>query len=130
LRVNAQATKGEHAMPQPNAKSMEHCAQVCHECQDACLRTIVHCLDLGGEHASREHQTILTDCAAICGFVHGFMHRQSSHASHLCDECAEICRACADDCDRIGNGDKMMSQCAQTCRRCADVCEQMAGAGV
>ena len=115
-------------MPHQNMKMMEECARICHECEDACLRTIVHCLDLGGDHASREHQTALADCAGICGFVHGFMHRESPHAVHLCRECAEICRACADSCQSIGNGDAAMSQCAQTCRRCADACEQMAGA--
>lgn len=117
-------------MPQANTKMMEQCAQVCHECQDACLRTIVHCLGLGGEHASREHQTELADCAAICGLVHRFMRRQSPHATHLCRECAEICRACAESCERIANGEQTMKQCAQTCRGCAEICEQMAGAVV
>jgi hypothetical protein len=109
---------------------MEDCAHICHECQDACLRTIIHCLDLGGPHAAREHQTLLTDCAAICGLAHGFMHRQSPHATHVCRECAEICRQCADDCERVGNGDATMRKCAETCRRCAEACENMAGAGV
>ncbi len=114
----------------PHSNPMEHCAHTCHECQDACLRCAVHCLDMGGAHASREHQTLLTDCAAICGLVHGFMHRQSPHAVHLCAECAEICRACADDCDRLAHGDRTMKECAETCRRCAEECDQMSAAGV
>lgn len=117
-------------MPRATPKMMEQCAQICHECQDECLKTIVHCLDLGGENASREHQTMLTDCAAICGLSHGFLHRQSPHHHHTCEACAEICRACADDCERIGNGDASMKRCADTCRRCAGSCEQMSGAEV
>jgi hypothetical protein len=117
-------------MPKLDIKMMEHCAHTCHECQDACLTTAVHCLELGGEHASLEHQTGLADCAAICGLVHSFMHRRSPHATHLCGECAEICRACADSCDRVGHGDAEMERCAQICRRCARECEQMAGAAV
>jgi len=104
---------------------MEQCAEICHECQDACLKAITHCLEMGGEHASREHQTMLTDCAAICGVSHGFLHRQSSHHHHTCGACAEICRACADDCERTGNGDAVMKECALACRRCAESCEQM-----
>jgi hypothetical protein len=80
-------------MPRPTPTMLEQCAQTCHECQDVRLKTIVHCLDLGGEHASREHQTMLTDCAAICGLSHRFLHRQSRHHHHTCGTCAEICRA-------------------------------------
>lgn len=109
-------------------KEMENCAKVCHECQDSCLRTIVHCLDLGGSHAMREHQTLLTDCAAICGLSHGFLHRQSPRHVQSCRVCAEICRACAEDCDRLADGDRMMTDCAEECRRCAESCEHMAGA--
>jgi hypothetical protein len=115
-------------MNDPNA--MEACAKICHECQDSCLRTIVHCLDLGGPHAAKDHQTMLTDCAAICGLSHNFLHRQSPQHHHTCRACAEICRACAEDCDRIAEGDRPMQECAQACRRCADACERMASTGV
>jgi hypothetical protein len=115
-------------MLQQESKSMEECARACHECQDTCLKTMIYCLDLGGDHAARGHQTLLTDCAAICGFVHGFMHRESPHAVHLCRECAEICRACADDCERIGKDNATMTRCATTCRRCAAMCESMTSA--
>ncbi len=118
------------ATTRTDTKAMEACAQHCHECQDACLRTSVHCLDMGGPHASREHQTILMDCAAICGVSHNFLHRQSSLHVHTCRACAEVCRACAADCDRIGDGDRTMQECAQACRRCAESCEHMAGTRV
>lgn len=114
----------------PNANATDLCAHACHECQDACLKTIVHCLDLGGEHASREHQTLLADCVGICGLSHDFLHRQSPHAVHVCRECAEICNACADECERLGREDSVMKSCAQTCRHCAESCEKMAGAGI
>jgi hypothetical protein len=113
-----------------DTRTMEDCAHLCHECQDVCLRTIVYCLDLGGEHASRPHQTLLADCAAICGLSHDFLHRQSPQHTHTCRACAEICRACADDCDRMASGDRQMRGCADLCRRCAESCEKMAGAGV
>ncbi|HEX8876436.1 MAG TPA: four-helix bundle copper-binding protein [Phycisphaerales bacterium] len=107
-------------------KKMEHCAHVCHECQDACLRTIVHCLDLGGEHAAREHQVMLMDCAAICQLSHNFLHRHSSHHKLTCAACAEVCRACAEGCEKLGKEDYTMSECAAVCRRCAESCDRMA----
>lgn len=115
-------------MPVDRSSRMDECARMCHECLDTCLKTIVHCLDRGGEHASREHQTMLTDCAAICTASHGFLHRRSAQHVHTCRACAEICRACAEDCERVGSGDEMMQRCAEVCRRCADSCEKMAGA--
>ena len=79
---------------------------------------------------SREHQTMLADCIAICGVSHNFLHRQSPLHVHTCGACAEICRACADDCERMGQGDRQMSECALACRRCAESCERMSSAGV
>lgn len=113
-----------------DAGRIEACAHLCHECQDVGLRTIVHCLDLGGEHASRAHQTFMTDCAAICGLSHNLLHRQSPQHIHACRACAEICRACAEDCERMAENDRQMRDCAALCRRCAESCERMAGAGV
>lgn len=115
-------------MPASTHATMEECAHMCHECQDVCLATIVHCLDLGGEHAGREHQTLLADCAEICNTAHSFMHRHSPRHGLVCAACAEICRACADDCEKIGRGDKQMTHCAEVCRQCAEMCRQMAAA--
>ncbi|HZW06786.1 MAG TPA: four-helix bundle copper-binding protein [Phycisphaerales bacterium] len=120
-------------MQHDQAGSMEACAKICHECEDECLRTIVHCLELGGEHASKHHQTILADCAAICAVSHNVLHRQSPLHIHTCRACAAICAACADECEKMsgrarGGAADPMARCAATCRRCAESCEAMAGA--
>lgn len=113
-----------------NDHQMLECAKLCHECQDSCLEMIGHCLDMGGEHAARAHQTMLLDCATICGTSHHFLHRQSPRHTQTCRACGEICRACAEECLRMGGDDQKMIECAEMCRRCADSCERMAGAGV
>src|SRR5262245_29591512 len=94
-----------------DTRGFEACAHLCHECQDKCLRTLVHCLDRGGPNAARPHSTLLMDCIAICGLAHGFLHRQSPHHAHACRACAEICSACADGCERIANGDSPLRTC-------------------
>lgn len=103
---------------------MEHCAELCHECQDECLRTIVYCLGLGGEHASLEHQTLLADCVAICGTSHNMLHRRSPRHVHTCRACAQICAECARHCERFAQ-DETMKRCADVCRHCAEACEAM-----
>lgn len=113
----------------PN-QEMLSCITACQECADVCLRTSVHCLNMGGEHASPEHQSLLQDCADICAAAARFMGRSSHHHAQVCRVCAEVCAACADDCKRLAGGDRLMDQCARTCRSCAQSCEHMASAGV
>jgi len=121
----------EQAMPhQINDQNLKECTRKCNDCSEICYRTATHCLQLGGEHASADHQVVLQDCADICATAARFMSRGSHHHSHVCRECAEICAECADGCDRIANGDALMKQCAQICRECAQTCDRMAAAVV
>lgn len=116
-----------HHMP---SKEMLACMQSCGDCALMCHRCSQHCLSMGGEHASAEHQGLMRDCADVCALAAVLMARSSHHASHLCRECAEICNACAASCERLGKSDPMMQQCAKMCRDCASECQSMAGAGV
>lgn len=109
---------------------MRQCARLCHECKDACLELVPHCLGLGGAHAAPEHIVMLLDCADICNTSEQFLHRGSAHHGQTCSACAEICEACAVDCERIAEGDRHMRQCADICRRCAESCREMAETAV
>jgi hypothetical protein len=110
-----------------HGSDLERCAHICHECQDACLTLIPHCLSLGGEHASSSHINTLLDCVAICGASHNLLHRGSALHAHTCRACAEICEACEEACLRIGKDDEMMKKCAEACGRCAAACREMSG---
>jgi len=57
--------------------AIEDCAHACQHCQDACLRLIPHCLDLGGNLALPSHIGLLMDSAVICGAAHNLLHRAS-----------------------------------------------------
>ncbi len=105
---------------------MQQCVDECMRCHAICLATVGHCLELGGKHADPAHIGLLHDCAQICATSADFMLRGSSLHWRTCAVCAEVCRACAEDCDRIAGGDEMMQRCAQECRRCAESCERMA----
>ncbi len=105
---------------------MERCAHLCHECQDACLGLIPHCLALGEEHADAKHIGLLLDCTVVCGASHNFLHRGSPMHKVTCGACQQVCEACAEDCERVGPDDERMRECAQACRRCAEACRTMA----
>lgn len=111
------------------SRGLQECIQACTECHRSCLETAAHCLDLGGEHASREHQTLLLDCAEICQTSANFMSRGSAHHAQTCGACAVLCDACAQSCESMGGNDRQMTACAEICRRCAESCRTMAQQG-
>lgn len=94
-------------------------------CYLSCTKTINHCLETGGEHASPEHINLLMDCAKICNLTSDFACRGSANHKQLCQVCAEICRQCAEQCEQLAGDDEVMKECAEMCRTCAATCEQM-----
>jgi hypothetical protein len=106
------------------------CMKQCGECAQLCSQCAHHCLHLGDEHASPEHQCMLHDCAGICSLAACFIARSSPHSGHLCNECAEICTLCADQCEGMAKGDTMMTRCVAACRSCAAACQKMSTAAV
>jgi hypothetical protein len=108
------------------AANMDECIRNCTECHIICLKTVTHCLGVGGKHADQEHIRMLLDCAQICATSADFMTRGSPLHRLTCGVCAEICQKCADDCDRMAKGDQQMLQCVEMCRRCAASCRDMA----
>ena len=64
-----------HSMP---SKDTLDCIKACGECASLCNQCSHHCLQMGGEHASPEHQGIMRDCAEICGLAACFMGRSST----------------------------------------------------
>ena len=108
-------------------KEMRGCIQNCLDCHAICLETASHCLELGGKHAAADHIRLLLDCAQICATSADFMLRGSPDHGRTCGVCSELCRKCADSCERMAGDDELMRRCAEMCRRCAESCSRMAG---
>lgn len=105
---------------------MQTCIQNCLDCHSICLAIAPHCLQMGGEHASKGHITTLLGCAEICQTSANFMLLDSPLHPQTCAVCAEACEHCAEECEQMAHGDQQMVTCAQSCRRCAESCRQMA----
>lgn len=105
---------------------LERCAHMCHQCEGACLQSVAHCLDKGGDLASPARISVLLDCVAICAASHDLLYRGSPHHTHTCGACAAICEACAESCERAGAGDARLAKCAEVCHQCAESCREMA----
>lgn len=106
---------------------LQECSRNCLDTFAACTAAAAHCLELGGEHAGRAHQTTLLDCARLCATAAEIMLRGSPIHDSVCSVCALSCRICEKYCRSLSEGDAMMSECADKCGRSAESCEQMAG---
>lgn len=104
------------------SSEIEECIQACLECHHVCFEMAMnHCLETGGKHTEPAHFRLLINCAEICQTSANFMLSGSGLHKLTCGVCAEVCRRCAEDCERIGD----MDECVTACRRCAETCQRM-----
>jgi hypothetical protein len=64
------------------------------------------------------------DCAAVCQLAAAAIARGSDHAHAICRLCAEVCKACGDECS--SHEAQHCKTCADACHRCAVACLAMA----
>ncbi|MEO7531605.1 MAG: four-helix bundle copper-binding protein [Sediminibacterium sp.] len=108
-----------HEKQQSMIDAMNDCATECNHCISACLEeqdvaSLARCIKLN------------IDCAELCTLIAGFVARDSAHAMHLMKECAEICNACAEECEKFADRYDHCKKCAEVCRTCAEECSAMA----
>ena len=97
---------------------LNECAAECNHCTSACLdeqdvKMLAKCIKLE------------IDCAEICRLTISFLARGSEHAEHILKECAEICDACAKECEKHSHMEHC-KKCAEVCHKCAEACQQTA----
>jgi hypothetical protein len=116
--------------PQSNAGvDVQKAVQDCLGCHSACLETISHCLQLGGQHAEASHIKLLMDCAGVCQITADYLVRGSTYFARMNVLCAEICDQCAKDCEQIMGDDEVMRRCVEACRRCSNMAEKTVYSG-
>ena len=94
---------------------LSNCVLKCNHCTTACLdeqevKMLARCIKLD------------IDCADICQLTISLIARGSEHGYHLLQECAGICNACAEECDKHKHMEHC-KRCAEACRDCADACK-------
>ncbi|WP_026461439.1 four-helix bundle copper-binding protein [Adhaeribacter aquaticus] len=95
-------------------QALNACAATCDHCYSACLqeqdvKMMVRCIQLD------------RDCAEICKLTASALARGSEVARTLLQACADICKACGDECAQhthMGH----CQECAEACRRCEEAC--------
>ncbi|MCA8833321.1 four-helix bundle copper-binding protein [Hymenobacter pini] len=106
-----------HTQHQSLLDALNACIASCEHCATACLneqnvQMMARCISLD------------RDCADICALTARLLARGSEHAQHLLRECAEICKACGDECEKHAAHMEHCRECAEACRRCEEACRQ------
>ena len=105
------------------SNQIDQCLDNCQDAYRKCSETIIHCMQMGGQHVNETHLRRLLDCAEICRTTADFLIRSDRYHT-VCGVCAEFCLACAESCEQFENND-LMKACAEACRRCAESCQMM-----
>lgn len=92
------------------------CALTCEECEAACLNEenitlLARCIELD------------RDCADICLHASRLVQRDSEIADEYLKVCENICRMCAEECNK--HNLEYCKMCADTCLACANACHAM-----
>lgn len=124
VHASRQTTSSKEGAHHSNA-DMARCIKLCQECHAMCTQTIAHCLKLGGRHAANDHIQLLIDCTQMCMITADYLSRKSVIHERVCSVCADICRFCAESCEKVAGDDNFLKQCADLCRRCLESCESM-----
>jgi hypothetical protein len=95
--------------------ALQDCAQTCSACADACLAepdaaALAACIRLN------------LDCADVCTATARVLLRSGAITETLLDACAQLCRACADECARHAGHHEHCRICAQACRVADQAC--------
>ena len=93
------------------------CASICDHCAHACtlednVNMMATCIRLDME------------CSAICYAAARLMSMHSTKSGNICRLCADICAACARECER--HDTDHCKECASACLYCEQECRKMA----
>lgn len=101
---------------QPLLDALNACLAACEHCATACLqeedvKRMVGCIRLD------------RDCADLCALTARLVARGSEQAQAVLRVCADLCQACAQECEQHAAHMDHCRECAEACRRCEQACQ-------
>ncbi len=107
--------------------TVERCIDECLQCMRWCEMCVEECLTTDPAKMA-ECIRLCHECPSPCGSCVTLLAGQSRYAHQQCGVCADICNACAAECENFSDLDTMR-KCAEACRRCARTCGEIASGG-
>ena len=102
----------------------QSCIDACIRCAEACEFCATSDLKEQDVKMMASCAQINRECAEVCWTSASLMSMDSQFAKQFCKLCADICDACARECDR--HNVEHCKRCAQACCSCAEECSKMA----
>lgn len=102
----------------------QSCLLACSTCAIVCMDCHSDCLNEHDLKMLRRCIRLTDDCTAICLLAIKAMASDSEFANQICKLCAEICTACADECEKH-NHMEHCKKCSEICSNCAQECLKM-----
>ena len=109
-------------------EKFQSCIEACNECATTCSHCATSCLHESDVKNLAHCVQLDLECAAICRSAAELMSLGSSYAQKLCAICADICDACAAECEKHSHLEHCKA-CAEACKRCAEECRSMSKQG-
>jgi len=103
----------------------QSCIDACIQCAEACDHCVSSCLQEKDVAMMTPCIQLDMECSSFCKTTVQLMHLQSNHANAACQLCADICNACAEECEKHSHMEHC-KKCAEVCRHCAEECNEMA----
>ena len=96
----------------------QKCIDACIECVSSCNHCAVSCLEEKEVQSLTKCIQLDIECAVICRVAAELMSLESRYSKEVCELCATISNACADECEKHANMEHC-KECAEVCRVCA-----------
>jgi len=107
-------------------QQFQSCIDACNNCAAACDNCATACLQEADAKQLARCIALDMDCAQICRLAASYMARGSELTGAICEACAEVCGACADE--SAQHQMDHCKQCALACEQCLDECRRMISA--
>jgi hypothetical protein len=104
----------------------QRCIDACVACVTACNYCASSCLKENNVASLAICIRLDLECASICKSAADLMSLGSNYANAACQVCADICLACAEECEK--HEMEHCRKCAEACRSCAEECASMIAA--
>lgn len=102
------------------------CIDACLECVAACNYCASSCLREKNVEPLAICIRLDLECVSMCKAAAELMSFGSNYANAACQVCADVCLACAEECEK--HNMEHCRKCAEVCRACAEECASMIAA--
>lgn len=133
MHVRAMFQSHPHFSPNPAGDALVNCIDACFDCAQTCIPCADGCLGEKGVPGLSQCIRLNLDCADACAATGSALtrrtHTNPALIRRMTETCAELCRACADECERHAEEHRRCRICAEACRACAAAATSLGATG-